>query len=721
MLLEALAAATAFVVLVLVLPSIRIIGPTEVGLVTKRFSFKKLRDDDPIAFRGEAGYQSTLLMPGWRFRFWILYKVEKHPWVQIPAGKIGVVIAQIGQPLPTGAKSAVYRSEFGSFTDLDAFLANGGQKGVQRQVLAPGTLAPVHPAAFLVITEDRVFGVPISEQFRRLARSHGGLLTPEAFGLHAEQLRVVRIRPLEREGQGKPVDVIGIVTAYEGDPLPAGYIASRLGGFSDIEHMEGEQGATDHDLIEAILGSKNNLHNNYQDFQAFLDNGGRIGLQHDPLLYGAYNLNPFLVSVEMVPMLVVEQGQVGVVKSYVGLVTQDTSGEEFKFGSLVRPGHRGIWQEPLRTGKYPINPHCYQAEIVPTAILTLNWAEAVSKAHDLDAHLKSITAKSREGFEFDIDLQVQIHVADTQAPWVISMVGTMQNLVNEVLQAAVGNHFRDKLQSMPAIKFIETRQQVQQEALAHIQGQLQQYKVETPGVYIQDVILPAEMVSVLTQREIANQEIATFRKQQEAQQERIAMEQARGTADMQQDLARSQVSVEIKSNNATARKAEADGEAQYIGKTGAAQGEKVRAIGMARAEAYQAQVAALGQIPTAAVNVATALSEGSHKFVPEVLVSGEGGGPVGGLAAVLTRYFQNLGPSEPRPVKETPPSPVPARRAGGAEGPGGRAREHAAAGPEADEGPGLPILATVKEAAPKAVRRAIKGAAGKAKQPEQRA
>src|SRR4030042_5597387 len=133
----------------------------------------------------------------------------------------------------------------------------------------------------------------------------------------------------------------------------------------------------------------------------------------------------------MVPMLVVMQGQVAVIKAYVGLATRDTSGTEFKFGSLVRPGHRGIWQEPLRTGKYPINPHCYQAEIVPTKILTLNWAEAVSQAHMLDRHLKQITAKSREGFVFSIDLQVQIHVPATKAPKVISMVGTMQNLVTE--------------------------------------------------------------------------------------------------------------------------------------------------------------------------------------------------------------------------------------------------------------------------------------------------
>ena len=91
-------------------------------------------------------------------------------------------------------------------------------------------------------------------------------------------------------------------------------------------------------------------------------------------------------------------------------------------------------REPLRTGKYPINPRCYAAEVVPTSILTLNWAQAVSQAHNLDSQLSPIEGKSREGFVFRIDLQVQIHVPDTKAPKVISMVGTMQNLVNEVLQ-----------------------------------------------------------------------------------------------------------------------------------------------------------------------------------------------------------------------------------------------------------------------------------------------
>ena len=46
---------------------------------------------------------ADLLMPGLRFKFWPLFGVQKHPWVQVPAGEIGVVIAQVGRPLPIGA------------------------------------------------------------------------------------------------------------------------------------------------------------------------------------------------------------------------------------------------------------------------------------------------------------------------------------------------------------------------------------------------------------------------------------------------------------------------------------------------------------------------------------------------------------------------------------------------------------------------------------------
>ncbi len=614
--------------------SIVVIGPAEVGLVVKRFSRRHNRTDIPIAFEGEAGYQAELLMPGVRFKLWPTYSVAKYPWVQVPAGEIGVVISQIGRPLATGSKSAVYRPEFGSFTNLAGFLEGGGQKGVQRPVLPPGTLAPIHPVAFLVVTATKAYGLPVDAQI-----AGRGPLSPATFGLQPDQLRVTVITP---DGDQ---DVVGIVTTLEGEPLPPADIACRIGGFEDIEGLEKHESISDSELIEALLGAKNQLHNNYQDFQSFMDSGGRIGLQHDPLLYGAYLLNPFLVRVELAPMLVVNQGEVAVIKSYVGLPTLDTSGPEFKFGSIVQPGHRGIWREALRTGKYPLNPRIYAAEKVPTFILTLNWAEASSVAHNLDAQLSPIEGKSREGFIFTIDLQVQIHVPDTKAPKVISMVGSMQNLVNEVLQAAVGNHFRNTLQALEAVRFIETRDHVQSAAMEAISRYLAAYEVETRGVYIQDVTFPEELVNVLTRREIANQEKATFEQQKDAQTVRVDLEKARGTADMQAELAKAQVSVDINRARANARKAEADGEAGYVEVTGAAEGSRRRAIGLgdaaavealglAKAKGYQAQVESLGSGPTAAVALANALSEGKLNVMPEVLVTG-GGGAIEGLAATL--------------------------------------------------------------------------------------
>jgi len=637
---------------ILVLLSFYSIGPTDVGLVRKRFG-RKLPGDNPIAFHGEAGYQGQLLMPGLRFKFILVYAVSKSPWVQVPAGQIGVVIAQVGQQTPIGAKSAVYKPEFGNFTDLNAFVNGGGQKGVQRPVLSPGTLAPIHPVGFLVITKPHVFGVPAAEEMR----SKNVTLSNASFGLTAEQLDVQRIEPRATES-GKVLDMVGIITTLEGDSLPAGDIASRLGGFSDIKVVEDKARTSgveisNASLIETILGSKNGEHHSYQDFQTFLDRGGKIGLQHDPLLYGAYNLNPFLVRVEKVQMLVVEQGQVAVIKSYVGLPTEDTSGSEFKFGSLVRPGHRGIWEEPLRTGKYPINPRIYQAEVVPTSILNLNWSKSTSQAHNLDKGLDPITAKSREGFVFNIDLQVLIHVPDTNAPRVISMVGSMLNLVNEVLQAAVGNLFRDKLGGMKATSFIETRQTVQTEAFEHIARQLDAYEVETKGVYIQDVIYPPELVKVLTEREIANQEIETFKKQKEAQDQRVATEAATGKADMQKDLARSEVGITIADNNANAKVAEGRGLASFTKQTGEAQADVIRAQGVAKAQGFKAQTEAIGQAGTLAVNVATVLADKKMQIVPQILVTGGGGGgSIEALAATLTKMFGTQAGVFPLPEKD---------------------------------------------------------------------
>jgi uncharacterized membrane protein YqiK len=656
--------AVAIVLAAVVLASFHSIGPAQVGLVTRRVG-RRLSADQILALKGEAGFQADLLMPGLRFKLWPVYTVQRHDWVQVPPDHIGLVIAQVGSRLPTGAKSAVYRAEFGNFADVRAFLDGGGQRGVQRPVLPPGTTAPIHPIGFVVVTSDQVFGEIVSDAAERAIKQ-----------VDAAMLKVVHITP-----QGDR-DIVGVVTTLEGPP--SGGIASRIGGFSDVEAMEASASGSAIQIIQAVLRSKNDLHDNYQDYQSFLDNGGCIGLQHDPLLYGSYLLNPFLVNVELREMLVVRQGEVAVVKSYVGLPTEDTSGAEFKFGSIVQPGHQGIWSEPLRTGKYTLNPRIYEAEIVPTSILTLNWSTATSEAHSLDARLSRIDAKSKEAFTFSIDLQVQIHVPDTRAPKVISMVGTMQNLVNEVLHSAVGNYFRNKLQTLGATEFIEKRDEVQHAAEAYIRQYLSRYEVETRGVYIQDVVFPADLVQVLTSREIAAQEKSTFAQQQAAQEARVNLEQQRGVADMQAQLAQANVSIDIETASAQAARARAQGQADVITTTGGAEATRTRAVGeaeaaaeqalgLARAKGFEAQRQAIGAAQTALVAALREVASGDVKIVPDIQVGADAGGVIGGLGALLMRSLADGGDDRGPPSK-----PVDDRvleSPSGGEGDGGNSHE----------------------------------------------
>ena len=137
--------------LLVLLKSLHSVGPAQVGLVTKRIG-RKLDGDQLLARKGEAGYQADLLMPGLRFKLWPVYDVERFDWVQVPPDHVGLVIAQVGEALPTGAKSGVYRSDFGNFTSVRSFLDHGGQRGIQRPVLPPGTTAPIHPIGFVAVS-----------------------------------------------------------------------------------------------------------------------------------------------------------------------------------------------------------------------------------------------------------------------------------------------------------------------------------------------------------------------------------------------------------------------------------------------------------------------------------------------------------------------------------------------------------------------------------------
>ncbi|HRG37857.1 MAG TPA: SPFH domain-containing protein [Bacteroidia bacterium] len=436
--------------------------------------------------------------------------------------------------------------------------------------------------------------------------------------------------------------MVGIVTTLDGLPIEVGQIAGAV-----IEN-----------------------HNNFQDFDKFIKHKGNRGLQPQVILAGSYNLNPWAIQVEEIPMMEIPIGYVGVVISYIGQEGNDITGADFRHGNIVEKGFKGVWMQPLGPGKYPINKYVMKVELVPTTNLVLNWAAARSEAHNLDKNLSTITVRSKDGFPFNLDVAQIIHVPTTEAPKVIARFGNMVNLVSQVLEPTIGNYFRNSAQDSDVIAFLSTRKERQESAKAHIKKVLDEYNVNAVDTLIGDIVPPESLMKTLTDRKIAEEQKVTYETQKKAQETRQGMEKETAIADMQKDIVKAQQSVEIaeRTASATVKKSEGDAmgvklavgaeaeatklrafaeaeatraraqagseairlnaaaQAEQITLTGSAEAGKILAVGKSTAEAYELAVKALGGENFTKYKITEELAKGNIKLIPDVLIGGNNGG-----------------------------------------------------------------------------------------------
>jgi uncharacterized membrane protein YqiK len=585
-----------------------IVPEDKIGLVTKKFVLfgadKSLPDSRIIATKGEAGFQAQSLAPGLYWGMWIWqYSVDMTSFTIIPEGKIGLVLSKDGKEIPTG-RILARKVESDNFQDAKAFLDNGGQKGRQTAFITSGSYR-INTYLFEIVIIDQV---KIYE------------------------------------------NMIGIVTALDGEPIQQGQIAGK--------NVEG--------------------HNNFQDCDTFLEIGGNRGLQPQVMLAGSYYINTWAYQIEQNPMTDVPIGYVGVVISYIGEDGQDVTGDTFKHGNIVSKGQRGVWMEPLGPGKYALNKYTTKLEPVPTTNLVLNWANARSESHDLDKNLSTITVRSKDGFPFNLDVAQIIHVPANEAPKVIARFGSMTNLVSQVLEPTIGNYFRNSAQDSDVISFLSTRKERQESAKNHIKTVLDEYNVNAVDTLIGDIVPPDSLMKTLTDRKLAEEEQKTYQTQKMAQEQRQGMEKETAIADMQKEIVRASQSVEIaqRTADATVKKAEGDAtslklnvnaeaeatkmranaeaeatkaragaqaeatklnasaEAEKISKTGLAEAEKIMAIGKSTAESYQLQVSAMGGDNFTKYKITEEIGKGNIKVIPDVLISGTNGSE-GGISGLL--------------------------------------------------------------------------------------
>ena len=538
---------------------------------------------------GEKGPQIEILPPGTYRINPVLFRVRKAPAVLIDKGRIGLVTAMDGEPIPPGRLLAKRVEGHSHFENGQAFLNNGGQRGPQIEILLPGTYR---------INIDL---------------------------LHVEVQEATII----------PAMKIGLITALDGEPLPEKeYVAISVTGHNDFQDASSFLGARGQRGPQFDVLKPGTYYVNPMFFKVELENVAVVERGQVAVLVSNVGAEP--------PQ----------VRALVEQAARDESGEVPSADELERrldlgieryvvpKGYRGIQQEVAGPGVYYLNLRAYMAYIVDTTNITIDWDDSKETRFD------PLQVISRDGFHISVSVKVVIRVRPDQAPYMVAKIGSIENLVLHVIHPMIDSSFRNQASSTSAMNFMQDRQEEQRKAEDRAKLELEKYHVECVSVLICQISLPQDLMDTQTKKIIAQQQQAMYQEQQKAEATRIAMEKTHSEADQQKNLVEAEIGVKIAEQNkqkairfaegeGESTRLRAEGEARGIRARGEAEGARILAMGEATAKAYELQNKAIGGQGVTAIEIAKQIAAGSVKVTPDVLV--QGGDNLGGLlAAFLT-------------------------------------------------------------------------------------
>lgn len=599
---------------------------------------------DPIAFikrGGVKGIQLRTLPPGlWPIHPY-LFRVSVGKATMIPQGKVGVVTAADGARLDPGRLLGKAISDHNNYQDAEQFIASGGQKGPQVDILTPGVYR-------ILVQSGSIEGTSEAK--------------PGLFNVRLFDATVIN------ENQ------IGLVEALDGAQLnPRDYVAESFAG-----------------------------HDNFQDGHEFIGKGGQRGPQKDILLPGTYYINPLLFKVIPETAKEIQPGEVAVVVSNVGkdpseevrremaqkvrlrmereekqqveesaarldvmddkrtaeqikadLMTGDPADRRLDEGAheayVVPEGYRGIQETVVGPGRYYVNTLAISPIVIPTTNQTVEWT-----AGEVANTFNPFEVISKDGFTMQLEVRVVFRVKPEDAPFMVAKIGGIERLIQNVMHPLIDSIFRNQASESSAMAYLQNRHEEQERAEARVRAHLLKYHVDVVNVLICHIHLPEELMKTQTEKILAEQRQNMYNAQREAEEKRIQLEKTKSHADNQKDLVAATVGVEIASKRAEQRKAEGEGEAHYIQQTGRAEAEKVRLMGEAQGVAYREQVNALGAQGVALVETLKVIGEKGVRITPDVMAtgggSGEGGGGIGTLL-LLNLFRERLNMPAPNGEK----------------------------------------------------------------------
>lgn len=384
----------------------------------------------------------------------------------------------------------------------------------------------------------------------------------------------------------------------------------------------------------------------------FLKNGGQRGPQLTILPPGQYRLNRYLFQVKFHPATDIPAGFVGVIKSNI----QETP--EFELADvphelagsmavpLVKKGSLGVWVDPLSPGRYYLNNVAYNVTKVDTRVQTWNYKGGYERRYiDLlvtqdgkieqkersesvaipDHAADSAIFTRMEGWLVPQELRVQVQVEPKDAPFLVASVGNVESAEDKVVTPSIRSVVRNICAAEKVLSLIDENRPV-------VEGKIEDSVIpegKKAGVTIKDVrlvdsMVPPELLVARLREQLAVQLQATFKREKEAQDQRIQTEKARSTANQQPELVAAEIRVKIAEKDKMAAKLKGEGEKLQLTEIAKGQRAQVSVLGEQRVM----ELAVLDKILNAAVE-----NPGIVK-IPQILVSGPGGG-LEGAAAIL--------------------------------------------------------------------------------------
>lgn len=390
---------------------------------------------------------------------------------------------------------------------------------------------------------------------------------------------------------------------------------------------------------------------------------------------------------------------------------------------LVPTGNIGVWEEALPTGLYYINPEAYIITHVPSVATVYEYRGGYEKRIanlevDEKSQVKMTVTTSQvpadpnaadtaivtkiEGWEVPQEMRVLVQIDPELAPFVVANLKLTQEnatelIENRVITPVIRSVARDvaggavlpfqtqkmildekglpilgadgtpkttvvhEVRAAKLMDFVENRS-----ALENAMEQKAREEAAKDGIVIMEVrlsesVLPAEYMGSRKREQLAQQLTRAMMQEESAQMQRQKTENARATAEQQQDLVKGQIAALVAEQQKQAAITKAEGEKAIM--LAQAEGQKAQmdvlgADATMKMQMFNTAVRELREVIQTNPQMITAGLQNANKFVPNTVINTSGvGGADNAQASMFMALFGRMLEEKPGKFADVIPLP----------------------------------------------------------------